>query len=79
MLAALLLCTQLGACGTLLAVAVAVADGVGAVELAKAQLTNQLQQSAAHKDAEIQALQAKLAAAGHQTRNAGEPDDGCEV
>jgi len=39
-------------------------DKFGAVELAKAQLTNQLQQSAAHKDAEIQALQAKLAAAG---------------
>jgi len=44
--------------------ALAEKDKLGAVELAKAQLTNQLQQSAAAKDAEIQALQAKLAAAG---------------
>ncbi|MFY8124671.1 MAG: DUF2130 domain-containing protein [Hydrogenophaga sp.] len=44
--------------------ALAEKDKLGAVELAKAQLTNQLQQNAAHKDAEIQALQAKLAAAG---------------
>ncbi len=44
--------------------ALAEKDKLGAVELAKAQLTNQLQQNAANKDAEIQALQAKLAAAG---------------
>jgi hypothetical protein len=44
--------------------ALAEKDKLGAVELAKAQLTNQLQHNAAAKDAEIQALQAKLAAAG---------------
>jgi hypothetical protein len=43
--------------------ALAEKDKLGAVELAKAQLTNQLQHNAAAKDAEIQALQAKLAAA----------------
>lgn len=42
--------------------ALAEKDKLGAVELAKAQLTNQLQQSAAHKDAEIQALKAQLGA-----------------
>ena len=42
-------------------------DKQSAVELAKAQLTTKLQQAAAAKDAEIQALQAKVAAA-HQTQ-----------
>jgi hypothetical protein len=44
--------------------ALAEKDKLGAVELAKAQLDNELQQKAAAKDAEIQTLQAKLAAAG---------------
>jgi hypothetical protein len=42
-------------------------DKQSAVELAKAHLTTELQRAAAAKDAEIQALQAKVAAA-HQTQ-----------